>query len=155
MDIFKLIVQIIISGAGLYVLYIIGMDLFYNLSDIRKEKMLFSNGYSVSARIIDVTFHKEQPKNTDITYSTISCISVEYKVNGSICRASAPLRDMKADINKGDVIEILIDMNKPDSFVIADGSTAKSARNAIKWDLTYLFCAVILWLFLFLKIGTT
>ncbi len=155
MEAFKLIIQIIISGAGLYAFYIIGSDLFYNISDILKEKRLLSCGYSTYARVIVLDVHNERPKNTTITYSTIKYVSVEYNVDGKIYTDAVVFRDIKTEVNENTSIEIIYDMNKPQDFILADGSTGKSAKNSIKWDLAYLFCIIILWLFLFLKIGTT
>ncbi len=154
MEIFKLIIQIIISGAFLYVLYIIGSDLFYNISDIRKEKRLLLHGCSTRASITLSDVHYERPKNTTITYSTIRYVTVEYVVDEKTYTDTIVLRDINADMNKDANLEIIYDMNKPQNFILANGSTSKSAKNSIKWDMVYLFCTIVMWLFLFLKIGT-
>ncbi len=156
MEIFKLIIQIIISGAFIYVLYVIGSDLFYNVSDIRKEKRLLSHGYSAHASVTLSEVHYERPnKNSKITYSTMQYVTVEYEVDGKKYTDAVVLRDINAYVDKGASIEIIYDMNKPQNFVLADGSTSKSAKNSIKWDLVYLFCAIVFWLFMFLKMGTS
>ena len=154
MEIFKLIIQVIISGAFIYALCVIGSDLFCNISDIRKEKRLLSRGRSAHANIILSDVHYERPKNTTITYSTIRYVTIEYDVDGKIYKDSVVLRDIDTNVSDDAGIEIIYDMNKLQDFILADGSTSKSAKNSIKWDFAYLFCTIILWLFLFLKIGT-
>ncbi len=155
MEIFKLIIQIIISGACLYALYFIGSDLFYNISDIRKEKKILSRGYSTFAKVTSSDVHYERPRNTTINYSTLKYVAVEYIADGKTYTNDVVLRDVSTNVNEGADIEIIYDMNNPQNFILADGSTSKSAKNSIKWDFAYLFCIIVLWLFLFLKIGTT
>lgn len=154
MEIFKLIIQVIISGAGLYALYIIGMDFYYNLSDIFKEKKLLLNGYSTFAKITSYETHYERPRSTTINYSTLRYVAIEYTADCKTYTNAVVLRDAGTDIIGNSEIEIIYDMNNPQNFILADGSTSKSAKNSIKWDLVYFFCTIILWLFLFLKTGT-
>lgn len=154
MDVFKLIIQIIVSGAGLFALFVIGRDFYYNLSDIRKCKRISTNGYSVTAEIVGCETHYEKYPKTTTTSSTLRCISINYEVSGKTYSNTVVLRDINANVENGNKLEIICDKNKPEIFILADDTTSKSAKNSIKWDFAYLFIAIIIWLFLFLKIGT-
>jgi hypothetical protein len=57
------------------------------------------------------------------------------------------------DIKEGDEVELLYDNLKPCNSVLADGSEAVSAKNALKVDLCMFIGFIILALIVFIKLG--
>ena len=133
----------------------ITFDLVRNIIKLRKSSIKSFEGEPVEVDAVVDEQTMLLVKNcgsSDSTAQHINIVSLIYKVDGITFTKEAELVDVMKKLKAGDTVRLVYDSYNSGNALFADGSETLSAKNAIKWDIGYYVIALIVAVFLFLKI---
>ena len=154
--------EAVLFFVGVASIYTIGKDTLRNLKMLKESSTDEFKGIPTSVKAVvaevinenaDIHVKVSGSIGPAISKVTESYVSLKYEVDGVKYLKDVNLINMAADIKEGDEVELLYDNLKPCNSVLADGSEAVSAKNALKVDLGMFIGFIILALVVFIKLG--
>lgn len=137
----------------------ITFDLVCNVIKLRKCSIKSFEGEAVEVdAVVDeqtMMLIKNRKSNFDSMAQHINTVSLSYKVDGITFTKEAELVDIMGNLKAGDTVRLVYDSYNSGNALFANGSETLSVKNAIKWDIGYYCIALIVGVFLFLKINAS
>lgn len=134
----------------------ITFDLVCNIKKLRKCSLSNFEGDPVEVDAVvgeqTMLLVKNQKISSDSMAQHINIVSLSYKVDGITFTKETELVDVMKKLKAGDTVKLVYDSFDPSNALFEDGSETLSVKNAIKWDIGYYVIALIVGMFLFLKI---
>lgn len=136
----------------------ITFDLVRNIIKLRKSSVKSFEGEPVEVEAVvteqTMMLLKNKKVSSDSMAQHINIVSLSYKADGITFTKEAALVDVMKNLKAGDTVKLVYDSYNSANVLLADGSEAASAKNAIKWDIGYYVISLIVFTFLFLNIDT-